>query len=71
MKRRTRHSSILGTTILLYVPEADQRFVLNHEKQQALTTLRATVYYLIVSQVGVAEKIVTDVFAKYRNRGGI
>jgi three-Cys-motif partner protein len=32
----------------------------------------ATVYYLFfASQVGVAEKIVTDIFAKYRNRGGI
>jgi three-Cys-motif partner protein len=32
----------------------------------------ATVYYLFfASQVDVAEKIVTDIFAKYRNRGGI
>lgn len=31
----------------------------------------ATVYYLFfASQVGVAEKIVTDIFGKYRNRGG-
>jgi three-Cys-motif partner protein len=32
----------------------------------------AIVYYLFfASQVGVAEKIVKDIFAKYRNRGGI
>lgn len=32
----------------------------------------ATVYYLFfASQVGVAEKIVTDIFGKYRNRGGM
>jgi len=32
----------------------------------------ATVYYLFfASQVGVAEKIVMDIFAKYRNRGGV
>ena len=32
----------------------------------------ATVYYLFfASQVDVAETIVTDIFAKYRNRGGI
>jgi len=32
----------------------------------------AVVYYLFfASQVGVAEKIVMDIFAKYRNRGGI
>ena len=32
----------------------------------------ATVYYLFfASQVGVAEKIVTDIFAKYKTRGGI
>jgi three-Cys-motif partner protein len=31
----------------------------------------ATVYYLFfASQVGVAEKIVTDIFTKYRTRGG-